>query len=423
MGTSTTYEEFTLLRAEIVSVGTELLMGQIVDSNAAYMARGLAEVGVSIYRRTTVGDNMERLVTALRAAFAEADVVITIGGLGPTMDDITRDGLAEALGDTLVQDEKIAEGLRQFFTKRNMPVLESTLRQAMVPVHGRAIANPNGTAPGVLFEKDGKIGIALPGPPNEFIPMTDNHVLPYLRQKTGNIGTIRSVVLRVAGIGESAAEDMIKDLMMDANPSVAPYAKVGEVHLRVTAKAETAEQAEVMIAERAKLVRERLGVAIYGENDDPLEKAVVNLLKERGKTVSTAESCTGGLVAQRITDVPGSSAVFLGGVVAYSNLSKTDLSAVPAEMIAEFGAVSPEVAKALAEGARTRFGTDYGIGVTGVAGPDGGTPEKPVGLVYFAVAYPGGCEVDKGNFIGSRAVVRSRASQNVLNMLRLRALG
>ncbi|MCW3098995.1 MAG: competence/damage-inducible protein cinA [Chthonomonadaceae bacterium] len=419
MGTSRSCEEFTLLRAEIVSVGTELLMGQIVDTNAAYMARGLAEVGISIYRRTTVGDNMERLVTALKEAFNDSDVVITIGGLGPTMDDITREGLATALGDTLVQDEQIAEGLRQFFSKRNMPVLESNLRQALVPVHGRAIANPNGTAPGVLFEKDGKIGIALPGPPNEFIPMTDNHVLPYLRQKTGNIGTIRSLVLRVAGVGESAAEDRIKDLMMDANPSVAPYAKVGEVHLRVTAKAETAELAEQMIAERAKLVRERLGEAVYGENDDPLEKAVVDLLKARGKTVSTAESCTGGLVAQRITDIAGSSAVFLGGVVAYSNAAKTDLVSVPSELIERVGAVSPEVAQALAEGARQRFGTDYGIGVTGVAGPDGGTLEKPVGLVYLAVAYPGGCEVDRGNFIGSRAVVRSRASQNVLNMLRL----
>lgn len=410
------------MRAEIVSVGTELLMGQIVDTNAAYMARALAEVGISIYRRTTVGDNMERLVTALKAALAEAEIVITIGGLGPTMDDITREGLATAMGDTLIQDEKIAEGLRQFFSKRNMPVLESNLRQAMVPVHGRAIDNPNGTAPGVLFEKDGKIGIALPGPPNEFIPMTDNHVLPYLRQKTGNVGTIRSLVLRVAGVGESAAEDRIKDLMLDSNPSVAPYAKVGEVHLRVSAKAERAEEADRMIAARAALVRERLGEAIYGENDDPLEKAVVNLLKERGKTVSTAESCTGGLVAQRITDVAGSSAVFLGGVVAYSNAAKSDLVSVPADLIERVGAVSPEVAQALAEGARARFGADYGIGVTGIAGPDGGTPEKPVGLVYLAVAYSGGCDVDKANFIGSRAVVRHRASQTVLNMLRLRVL-
>ncbi|HZO88529.1 MAG TPA: competence/damage-inducible protein A [Chthonomonadaceae bacterium] len=410
------------MRAEVVSVGTELLLGQIVDTNAAYLARVLSDLGISLYRRTTVGDNMERLVAALRQALADADVVITIGGLGPTMDDITRDGLAEAMGDTLHTDPEIAERLRQFFTSRGMTVLESNLRQALVPAHGRAIDNPNGTAPGLLFEKESKIGIALPGPPNEFIPMVDNHVVPYLRQKTGNVGTIRSLVLRIAGMGESQVEDKVKDLMLDSNPTVAPYAKVGEVHLRVTAKADTAEEADRMIAARAALVRARLGEAIYGENDDPLEKAVVAVLKEHGKTVATAESCTGGLVAQRITDISGSSAVFLGGVVAYSNAAKTAFVGVPAEMIARVGAVSPEVAQALAEGARSRFGADYGIGITGIAGPEGGTPEKPVGLVYIGIAYPGGCEVDKSNYIGSRQIVRYRASQTALNMLRLRAL-
>ncbi len=410
------------MRAEVVSVGTELLLGQIVDTNAAYLARVLSDLGISLYRRTTVGDNMERLVAALRQALDDADVVITIGGLGPTMDDITRDGLAEAMGDTLHTDPEIAERLRQFFTSRGMTVLESNLRQALVPAHGRAIDNPNGTAPGLLFEKESKIGIALPGPPNEFIPMVDNHVVPYLRQKTGNVGTIRSLVLRIAGMGESQVEDKVKDLMLDSNPTVAPYAKVGEVHLRVTAKADTAEEADRMIAARAALVRARLGEAIYGENDDPLEKAVVAVLKEHGKTVATAESCTGGLVAQRITDISGSSAVFLGGVVAYSNAAKTAFVGVPAEMIARVGAVSPEVAQALAEGARSRFGADYGIGITGIAGPEGGTPEKPVGLVYIGIAYPGGCEVDKSNYIGSRQIVRYRASQTALNMLRLRAL-
>jgi nicotinamide-nucleotide amidase len=410
------------LRAEVVSVGTELLLGQIVDTDAAYLARQLSELGISVYRRVTVGDNMMRLVAALRQALEDADIVFTIGGLGPTMDDITRDGLAAAMGDTLHEDAEIAEGLRRFFESRGLTVLESNLRQALVPDHGRAIENPNGTAPGLLFEKDGKIGIALPGPPNEFIPMVNDFVVPYLRQKTGNVGTIRSLTLRIAGVGESAVEDRVKDLMRDSNPTVAPYAKVGEVHLRVTAKADTAEEADRMIAERAALVRARLGDAIYGENDAPLEKAVVTALQARGQTVATAESCTGGLVAQRITDVAGSSAVFLGGVVAYSNAAKTDLVGVPAELIARVGAVSPEVAQALAEGARRRFGADYGIGVTGIAGPDGGTPEKPVGLVYLAVAYEGGCEVEKANFIGSRQVVRHRSSQTVLNMLRLRAL-
>ena len=410
------------MRAEIVSVGTELLLGQIVNTDAAYLARALSELGITLYRRVTVGDNMERLVAALRQALADSDVVLTIGGLGPTMDDITRDGLAAAFGDTLRQDEAIAERLRRFFSSRGLPVLESNLRQAMVPTHGRAIDNPNGTAPGLLFEKDGKIGIAMPGPPNEFIPMVDDHVAPYLREKTGNTGTIRSKVLRVVGVGESVAEDKIKDLMQDSNPTVAPYAKVGEVHLRVTARADTVEEAERLISARAALVRERLGDAIYGEDEETLEQAVVHLLKERGKTVATAESCTGGLVAQRITDVPGSSAVFLGGAVVYSNAAKTDLAGVPAEMIARVGAVSKEVGQALAEGARQRFGADYGIGITGIAGPDGGTPEKPVGLVYIALAYEGGCDVEKANFIGSRQIVRLRSATTALNMLRLRTL-
>jgi nicotinamide-nucleotide amidase len=416
-------EKVTLpLRAEVVSVGTELLLGQIVDTNAAYIAGVLSELGISLYRRSTVGDNMDRLLAALKLALEESDVVITIGGLGPTLDDITRDGLALAFGDTLVPNEKIASGLRAFFQSRGLQLLESNLRQAMVPTHGRAIDNPNGTAPGLLFEKDGKIGIALPGPPNEFIPMVDNEVAPYLRTKTGNTGTIRSLVLRVAGIGESAVEDRVKDLMLDANPTVAPYAKVGEVHLRVTAKADTPEQAEALIAERAAQVRARLGQAIYGENDDPIEKAVVDLLAARSQTVSTAESCTGGMVAQRITDVAGSSAVFVGGVVAYSNAVKTALVGVPEEMLERAGAVSTEVGQALAEGARERFGTDYGIGITGVAGPGGGTAAKPVGLVYIAVAYPGGCDVEKSNFIGSRQIVRHRSAQTALNMLRLRIL-
>ena len=410
------------MRAEILSVGTELLLGQIVDTNAAYLAKALSALGVSVYRRVTVGDNMDRLLLALREALAESDIVLTIGGLGPTMDDITRDGLATAFDDTLVRDEGIAQMLTAFFQKRGMPVLESNLRQAMVPTDGRALENPHGTAPGLLFEKNGKAGIALPGPPNEFIPMVENHVIPYLRQKTGDVGTIRSRVLRIAGVGESLVEEYVKDLMMDANPTVAPYAKVGEVHLRVTAKADTAEEADALIHDRTLLLYGRLGDAIYGEGDAPIENAVVLALKERGQTVSTAESCTGGLLAQRITDIAGSSQVFMGGVVAYSNSAKSDLVAVPAETIERVGAVSLEVAKALAEGVRARFGTTYGVGITGIAGPDGGTPEKPVGLVYLAVAHPNGCEVDEVHYIGSRSIVRHRASQTALNMLRLHAL-
>ena len=409
------------MRAEIVSVGTELLLGQIVDTNAARLARALSEVGVSVYRRTTVGDNHDRLLNALKTALAESDAVFTIGGLGPTDDDITRETLAEAMGDTLRHDEEIAHRLKAFFRLRKLPLLESNLKQAMVPTHGRSLDNPNGTAPGLLFEKDGKLGIALPGPPNEFDPMVENHVIPYLRHKTGG-ATIRSRTLRVCGMGESMVEDRVKDLMTSVNPTVAPYAKLGEVHLRVTAKADSEAAADSMVAELASRVAERLGDLVYGYDEETLESSVVTLLRERGKTIATAESCTGGLLASRITEVPGSSDVFPGGVVSYSNEAKTDLVSVPAELIAAHGAVSSQVAAKLAEGARGRFASDFGIGITGVAGPGGGTPQKPVGLVYIGIADSEGVHVEESHFTGSRQVIRYRSSQTALVLLRSRLL-
>jgi nicotinamide-nucleotide amidase len=405
------------VRAEIVSVGTELLLGQIVDTNAAKLGQELSALGIAVYRRTTVGDNHDRLLTALRAAIADNDIVITIGGLGPTMDDITRDVLAEAMGDTLHRDEKIAHRLEAFFRARGIQMVESNLNQAMVPTHGRPLDNPNGTAPGLLFEKDRKIGIALPGPPSEFIPMVENHVVPYLRSKTGTT-TIRSRVLRICNMGESLVEHSIKDLMLGSNPTVAPYAKTGEVHLRVSAKADDPETADRMVEERVRQIVERLGEHVYGFDDEPMEVAVVRLLTERLLTVATAESCTGGMVAARITDVAGSSQVFPGGVVSYSNAAKSDLLAVPAALVDAHGAVSPEVAGAMANGARNRFGSDFGIGITGIAGPDGGTPEKPVGLVYIAVASTRGVRVEKSVFLGRRADVRYRSAQLALVMLR-----
>ncbi len=409
------------LRAEIVSVGTELLLGQIVDTDAAYLARVLSQYGVSVYRRVTIGDNHDRLLAVLREAFEQNDVVFTIGGLGPTMDDISRETLAEAMGDTLHRDEGIADGLRQFFAKRGMSVLESNLRQAYVPDHGRAIDNPNGTAPGVLIEMGGKTGIALPGPPNEFVPMVDNQIIPWLAARTGG-RTIRSRVLRVCGMGESVAEDRLKDLMASEAPTVAPYAKTGEVHLRVTARESSAEAADALIEPMVARIIERLGDHVYAFDDETLEAAVVKLLTAHGLTLAVCESCTGGLLGSRITDVPGSSAAFLGGAITYTNEAKTDLAGVPPELVAEHGAVSPEVACAMADGVRRRFGADYGIGITGVAGPDGGTAEKPVGLVYIAVADSDRTAADRCLFFGQRRDVRVRATQAALVQLRTRIL-
>ena len=410
MGISKIYEEFTLLRAEIVSVGTELLMGQIVDTNAAYMARGLAEVGVSIYRRTTVGDNRERLVTALKAAFAESDVVITIGGLGPTMDDITRDGLAEALDDTLVEDEKIAEGLRQFFTKRNMPVLESNLRQAMVPVHGRAIENPNGTAPGVLFEKDGKIGIALPGPPFE-LSSTAPVVLSRLAERSGSVVTTRT--LHLSGIGESAVAERVEAAVeVPEGVALAYLAGGGIVRVRFT----TSGPPEVLDP-LVRAAEQSLGLAVWGHDDDTLDGVVHGLLAGRGQTVAVAESLTGGLLGAALSQRAGSSTTFRGSLVCYATDLKADLAGVPRDLLAAHGAVAATTAGALAQGARDRLGADWGLGVTGVAGPSE-QEGKPVGTVHLAVAGPDGTVVRSLRLPGDRERIRLLAVTACLDLLR-----
>ncbi|NLI01466.1 MAG: competence/damage-inducible protein A [Chthonomonadales bacterium] len=405
------------MKAEIVSVGTELLLGQIVDTNAATLGKALAELGITVHKRVTVGDNRERLLAALRESIEHADFVFTIGGLGPTQDDITRDVLAEAMDVPLQFDEGIAARLRSFFESRGLPVLESQMRQAFVPASGRALDNPNGTAPGLLFESRGKIAIALPGPPGEFVPILENEVVPYLRSRVGGT-TIRSRVVRVCGMGEAMVEDRVKDLMTGDNPTVAPYAKTGEVHLRVTARAEGVAAAEALIEPVVQEIAARLGSHVYAYDDEPLEAAVVRMLHAAGMTLATAESCTGGLLAKRITDVPGSSSVFLGGVVAYSNDAKSQFLTIPARLIEMHGAVSREVAEAMAQQCRTRLRASIGVGITGIAGPTGGTAQKPVGLVWMAIASDGSVQSESNVYIGTRQDIRTKATQTVLTKLR-----
>ena len=405
--------------AEVVSIGTELLLGQIVDTDAAYLAQQLSALGISVYHRATVGDNLERAVATVTQAVSRADMVFLIGGLGPTMDDLTRDVIASVFAAPLVRDELIVRHLQDWFATRNYPMSDTILRQADVPTGGRPLPNVNGTAPGLLVEKGDKVIIALPGPPNEFIPLFESEVYPYLRTRTaGAPQVIRSRTLRIVGMGESTIEDTIKDLMDGSNPSVAPYAKTGEVHLRVTAKAEDETTADALIAGRASEIYDRLGAVIYGEGDTTLEQAVVALLTAQNKTVATAESCTGGLLSGRITNVSGSSRVFSIGLVTYSNEAKQRLLQIPHALLASVGAVSPEVARAMAERVRELAGTNFGIGITGIAGPDGGTAEKPVGLVYVALATESGTTVEKCLFNGIRADVRLRSTQTALNLLR-----
>jgi len=409
--------------AEVVSIGTELLLGQIVDTDAPYLARQLCALGVSVYHRATVGDNLERAVATVKQAVARADLVFLIGGLGPTMDDLTRDVMAAVMDAPLARDAAIAEQLTAYFAQRGAALVESVLRQADVPAGARALPNANGTAPGLLLEKNNKIVVALPGPPNELIPLFEAEVFPFLRERAGgDRQVIRSRTLRIVGMGESLVEEKVRDLMQSANPTVAPYAKTGEVHLRVTAKAASEEEADALTRERADLLRAILGAVVYGEDENTLEEAVVRLLIEKNKTIATAESCTGGLLAGRITNVAGSSAVFHTGVVTYANESKVDLLKVPQALIASVGAVSSQVARAMAERVRELAGSDYGISITGIAGPGGGTPDKPVGLVYVGFADGETVTADKHLFGGLRADVRLRSTQAALNRLRLALL-
>lgn len=407
--------------AEVVSIGTELLLGQIVDTDAVYLAKQLSAFGISVYHRATVGDNFDRAVATVRQAVGRADIVFLIGGLGPTMDDLTRDIITAVMEAPLARDAAIEAHLRDWVARRGAPLAEITLRQADVPAGAKPLPNANGTAPGILLEKNGKTVVALPGPPNEFVPLFEAEVAPYLRERMGLTGertVIRSRTLRVAGMGEPHVEDATHDLMQGANPTLAPYAKTGEVHLRITARAGSDAEADALIDPVAKEIYTRIGEAVYGEDETTLEESVVNLLKERKRTVATAESCTGGLLSGRITNVAGSSDVFGTGVVTYSYEAKSDILKIPHALVVSTGAVAPEIAKAMAERVRELAGADYGIGITGIAGPGGGTPEKPVGLVYIGLATADGVTATKNLFTGSRADIRLRSTQTALNMLR-----
>jgi nicotinamide-nucleotide amidase len=406
--------------AEIVSVGTELLLGQIVDTNSAFLAKILSQSGIDIYYRTTVGDNPDRMRSTLRQALSRADVVITVGGLGPTMDDLTKEISAEVIGVALVVDPEIEEKLREIGRRRSTPLPPAFLKQALVPAtDGRPLPNPNGTAPGILVEKNAKTIICLPGPPNELIPMVEQSVAPYLAAKSGDQKTvIKSRTLRIIGIGESLAEDAVKDLLAGDNPTVAPYAKLGECHLRITARAATDEEAARIIEPTEREIKRRLGTAVYGIDDETLESVIIAELTKRAEFVSTAESCSGGLIAERLTTIAGASAVYRMGIVAYANQTKSGLLNVPADILERFGAVSPQTATAMANGVQKLDNSTYGVATTGIAGPSGGSSDKPVGLVYIAVVGPLRTRVEKYEFPGRRIDIQRRTAQMALAVLR-----
>ena len=405
--------------AEILSVGTELLMGQIVNTDAQYISRRLAELGVSVFRHTTVGDNPGRVKEALREALARADVVITTGGLGPTEDDLTKQMVAEVFGLEMALDEGSLRAVEAFMERVGHPMAENNRRQAWFPAGATVMPNACGTAPGCIVEQGDKAVAVLPGPPHEMKDMFERQLAPWLARRGG--AHIESRFLRIFGIGESAVENRLRDLFHADNPTLALYCGPGEVQARVTARAADAESARAMIAPVAEEIRRRLGDHVYGEGmDNSIERAVFERLWDRGETVSFAESCTGGLAAARLVGVPGASEVLGEAHVTYCDAAKARVLGVKEETLQRFTAVSAQCAREMAEGARRVSGADWAAATTGYAGPDGGVDGTPAGTVFIAVAGPGGTTVEACHFNGSRDFVRTVAASWALNALRLR---
>lgn len=406
------------MKAEIMAVGTELLLGDILNTNAQFLAQELANLGIEVYYQTVVGDNPKRLKDTIFHAFSRADLIITTGGLGPTEDDLTKETAAEYFGEKLVLDEKALEWIKEGFARTGRVMTKNNVKQAMVPEnHCTVLYNDNGTAPGIIMEKNGKMIVMLPGPPRETVPMFQNQVKPYLAKKQEY--TFVSRILRVADVGESAMEDRVKDIIdAQTNPSIAPYAKDGEAILRVTAKAKDEAEAERLIDPVAAALKERLGIAVYAEGETTMQKVVAELLLQKKLTIAVAESCTGGMIASRLVEYPGISAALLEGCVTYTDDAKMRRLGVKAETLEKYSAVSAETAKEMAEGIAKTSGADIGIATTGIAGPDGGSEEKPVGLVYIALSYKGETKVIKRIFPGNRNKIREWASYTALNELR-----
>ncbi len=409
--------------AELIAVGTELLLGNIANTDAQMISQGLSQLGINVYYHTVVGDNPQRVRQAVDIARGRADILITTGGLGPTCDDLTKVAVAQAFGKELVYHEPSAQRIRERFAQRGTPVTENNFQQAMVPEGCTVLDNDWGTAPGVAFQADGTHVLMLPGPPRECAMMFRHRALPYLQQLAD--GVIASRTVKTFGIGESAAEALLRDLMNALhNPTLAPYAKPTGTELRITAHAPTREEALRLIAPVEEQVKAILGDKVIGVDVDSLEEVCFALLKDRGLTVGTAESCTGGLLAKLLTDLPGSSAVFRGGVVSYTNGVKAGLLGVPQDLLDRYGAVSPQVAEAMARGAKAALGCDIALSTTGVAGPDADDRGNPIGLVYLGLAWGDQCQVTEFRAGPvERERVRRQAAQTALDLLRRHLTG
>lgn len=380
------------MKSAIFSVGTEILFGQITNTNTVYLSRQLNQMGIDVLYHETVGDNPGRVKEVLSRLLTEVDLVITTGGLGPTQDDLTKEMAAEVMGVELKLHEESLEMIRTFFEKLGREMTENNIKQAMLPEeNGFILPNDAGTAPGCVFEKDGKIVVCLPGPPREMTRMFEQSVIPYLQTLTHEV--IYSDMVRVFGIGESQLEYMLQDLITgQTDPTLATYAKEGECSVRVTSKRKTLDEAKAAVDEMAEKVTAIVGDYIFSYHDEDLKDVVAKKLIDRGLTISCAESCTGGMFASTLIGVDGISSVFERGIVTYSNRAKMEELGVKEETLAQYGAISEETAREMTAGLKKKTGSDVCISVTGIAGPDGGTEEKPVGLVYVCVDYNGKTE-------------------------------
>ena len=408
------------MRCDVLAVGTELLLGQIVDTNSAWIGEQLATAGIDSYLHVQVGDNQARMVAQLRALLADADAVIVCGGLGPTQDDITREAIAEVMGAPLERRDDLADAIREMFASRGRSMPASNLRQADVPKGGEPIPNPNGTAPGLLCPLNGKTVYAVPGVPHEMRHMVASAVIPHLLERSGERGTILSRTLKTWGTSESGLSEMISGRVdTQTNPTIAFLARgIEGLIVRISAKAGTREEAEALIDAEEALLRGILGDLVFGVDDETMESVVSDILRDRGWSLGLAESLTGGLVGSRISDAPGSSEIFKGSIVSYATEVKRSVLGVTAERV-----VSGECAVQMAEGARRVLGADVGLAVTGVAGPTE-QEGQPVGTVWFGVALPGRePEAVHARLPGNRLLVRQFSTISLLNLARLRLLG
>ena len=409
------------MKAEIITVGTEILLGDILNTNCRYLSRELAAMGIEMYYQITVGDNEERLLKTLEESLNRSDIVICTGGLGPTEDDITKEVCAKYFGYELELHKPSLDAMIERFKHMNRVPTKNNEKQAYFPKEAYILKNDNGTAPGCIMEKEGKMIVVLPGPPKEMESMFENYVKPYLSKLTDDV--IESEVLRIIGVGESKVENDILDIIdSQTNPTIATYAKGYECTLRITAKAKSVEEAKELIKPMSDEMKRRFGQSLYAVGETSIEEVVAKMLVENNLKIAVAESCTGGMVSASLINYPGISSVFMEGCVTYSNEAKMKSLGVKKETLDVYGAVSDKCAKEMASGVAARYNTNVGIATTGIAGPGGGTDEKPVGLVYFGIYINGKVITKKYVFNGDRQGVRERATRTILNDLRLELL-